>query len=294
MFEKQFNKFIDILNSKLLTVKKKEYKFEIKFLTKYLDGSFLHISSINDKQFLNDVEVSKEYMEQYKRIFSLNAEMKNIKIDEINNLISFLKGLLSKNYQLKYNIIGKKLCLYLLSNENSFLEKTISKYLLHNLKFDILLQSGINSNLLRELFQEKNLNEEIVFEKIFSLLIALKSSMNISDILKSLFESFKEVNFNNKIVEIINAFCNKYFENKESIDMNEIKELNIGQYKKNFSKYLSSIRIVIGVILFFCISLKGLNLDNIKISFYNKEMENGISINIRMKNITELIEPAFK
>ena len=104
MFEKQFNKFIDILNSKLLTVKKKEYKFEIKCLTKYLDGFFLHISSINDKQFLNDVEVSKEYMEQYKRIFSLNVEMKNIKIDEINNLISFLKGLLSlyiKNYYWK-------------------------------------------------------------------------------------------------------------------------------------------------------------------------------------------------
>ena len=87
--------------------------------------------------------------------------------------------------------------------------------------------AGGKTQLLKEISKDVKINES---ESSFFIL--LKSSKNISDILQLLYESSKEVNYNNKTIIQINDFNINHFKNKKCF---EFTSEQINKYLSVFS-----------------------------------------------------------
>lgn len=116
-------------------------------------------------------------------------------------------------------------------NNDAF--KRILDCFLDILEFDIALKSGIDAILLLN----ENLSDENIIDKICSLLITFKTSINILYILNSLFSAFKEVKFNNDKLKKFNDFIIGLPENKNCIEIIElIFEKVIKEGRKNYGE----------------------------------------------------------
>ena len=290
--EKQFLKFLEILKNFLSKKEKNENKFEIKACMKDLDRVSLHISSFDKTKFNEILEADNEYIKLGQTILSLNLEIKGEIQEDLYSIIEFYKPnllmyLKEDKYDLKLRKLDKKLYLDLISTDDNEYKKIISCFL-DNLDLEFILKSGID---ITQIFDEAP-NEEIILESISSLYIILKSSINFVEIVHDLIESFKEIKFNKKYFSEINEFIGKYFENKNSI------ELSSDQIKKECKNALELFKSFnyIGKRLLECVEDLGLkktflnlNLDNIGLIFYNFGDKNGLSLNLKIQKISEVI-----
>ena len=161
------------------------------------------------------------------------------------------------------------------------------------LEIELILQSGIDvTQLLNE-----NVNDQEILEKNSSLLIEIKSSINISYIIKSLFESSKEVNFNNKRIQLISNFNNKYLEDKNCIELPPPPK----EFPKNFKKFQDDLKSTYQnnfkkILVDFGLkdSFTNINLDNVKLSFYSPEINNGYSLVLKINNLTKVSDQLLK
>ncbi len=210
MYEKQFLKFLDILRVSLLKKDKKENQFEINIGSKDINNASLQIKSFDKNQYEEDFEIPSDYLKKAQWIISLNIELKeeSYKWEQLKPLFNNIPKIKEK-YELKFRKTGKKIYFDLISmDKNPY--KEILKCLLDTCEFDLSLKSGFDATqLLKEVPKD-----EKKIENDSSFFILLKTSKKISDILQLLYETSKEVNFNNKIITQINNFNINYLRNK--------------------------------------------------------------------------------
>ena len=290
MLEKQFLKFLDIFKVSLLKEEKKENQFEINIGSKDINSASLQILSLDKNQCEKAFEISKDYLKNNQWMLSLNIEIK-----EETNAWEQLKPyinqipIVKEKYEFKYRILGKKLYLDLISMYNNPY-KEILKCLLETCELDLSLKSGFDATqLLKEISKDEKINES---ESSFFIL--LKSSKNISDILQLLYESSKEVNYNNKTIIQINDFNINHFKNKKCF---EFTSEQINKYLSVFHNLYTYLKDLILSNLKPFLDGYGLTkefinmkLDNVKLLFYSPDCKNGLSICLKINKITEVLE----
>ena len=237
MYENQFTKFLDILKNLLNKKEKTENKFEIKTSIKDLDGINLRVASLKNIDFEKTFEISPKE-KNFKWISTLKFEIKNENKDfyaEWQKWKALIDGYIYKyndKYELELRQNGKNLYFDFISKNNDAF-KRILDCLLDIVEFDITLKSGIDTILLLN----ENLSDENIIDKICSLLITFKTSINIHHILNSLFRAFKEVKFNNNNLQEFNDFIIGYLENKNCVEIIDfIFEKEIENLRKDFGE----------------------------------------------------------
>ena len=194
-----------------------------------------------------------------------------------------------KKYELKFRKIGKKIYFDLISmDKNPY--KEILKCLLDTCEFDLSLKSGFDAT---QLLKEVSKDEKKIESDDSSFFILLKTSKNISDILQLLYETSKQVNFNNKNITQINNFNIKHLQNKNCF---EFTSKEISDYRSGFHNIYAILKELILKDLkpnFFMSAMKeeisNMNLENVKLLFYIPDDKNGLSICLKINKITEVL-----
>ena len=283
MYETQFLKFKDIFKNYLLKKEKSENIFEIIGPLEYVNSNYLRIFSLNNNELEKQFEIPNEYKIN-NFVLSLNLEIKEEKegFEEIFQTLykEYLSSIICDKYEIKFRKKNKKLYFDFISKDKNQefaifqREFELLNLLINFCDFDIILKTG---------FESKD-NEKNNFDHMYLCLLVIKSSISISYIIKSLYDSLKEVKFNSIFISEIKDSYNQYYEKKDSLDLNQFK----GVIKELENGYLFYITIFLGVVFQSLVSsnltehVLLLNFDDIKLAYYKPKNKIGVEFNLNL------------
>ena len=161
-------------------------------------------------------------------------------------------------------------------------------------EFQLILKSGID---ITQFLSKDNINNKKILIDFCSIFFSVKSKCRFKHIIQSLYDAFKTVNYtNNKLITIL-KFIISFIGTKMKLELNlelyfkEKKENEIIEIAKILFLYFSflemGMKIVYGMgYLELC---KEINFDNISLSLGLPKNKNGITANLKIREISNVM-----